>query len=365
MAAEGTAVKRVTAPVRGMHCAACVGKVERALRGVGGVEQASVNLATERASVAFDPATTDFGALQSAVSARGLRARDAVRGAAGRGRRARRHGAGGRAARVVAQGRRRRGADGADRRRQHDRDLLVGARVASEPVAPSPAVDAGAVVGGGVVPSRLPARPPLSLGQHGHPGVDRDQRRVALQRRRHAVAARVHGARRDAVLRDVRGRDHAGRPRAMAGGAGARPHLGGDPPAGEPRAARRPASSATGRRSTCRPTRWSSAISSAFVRASACPSTASSSRAGRRVDESMLTGESLPVDQGGRRSRVQRHAQPHRQLRHARHARRRRHHAGPDHPPRGRGPGLTRTDPAPRRPCGRGVRAGRSRASPP
>ena len=36
--AEASTVKRVTAPVRGMHCAACVGKVERALRSVDGVE---------------------------------------------------------------------------------------------------------------------------------------------------------------------------------------------------------------------------------------------------------------------------------------------------------------------------------------
>ena len=63
--------ERVTAPVRGMHCAACVGKVERALRAVAGVEQASVNLATEQASVAFDPARTDFGVLQAAVTAAG------------------------------------------------------------------------------------------------------------------------------------------------------------------------------------------------------------------------------------------------------------------------------------------------------
>jgi Cu+-exporting ATPase len=68
---EAPAVERVTAPVRGMHCAACVGKVERALRSVDGVEQASVNLATEQASVAFDPARTDFGALQAVVTAAG------------------------------------------------------------------------------------------------------------------------------------------------------------------------------------------------------------------------------------------------------------------------------------------------------
>jgi Cu+-exporting ATPase len=63
--------ERVTAPVRGMHCAACVGKVERALRAVPGVEDASVNLATEQARVVFDRARADFGQLQAAVTAAG------------------------------------------------------------------------------------------------------------------------------------------------------------------------------------------------------------------------------------------------------------------------------------------------------
>lgn len=61
----------LTAPVRGMHCAACVGKVERALSGLPGVEKAVVNLATEQASLAFDPARVDFEALQAAVAAAG------------------------------------------------------------------------------------------------------------------------------------------------------------------------------------------------------------------------------------------------------------------------------------------------------
>jgi Cu+-exporting ATPase len=60
--------ERLTLPVRGMHCAACVGKVERALSDVPGVESASVNLATERATVAFDPAQTAVPALQAAVA---------------------------------------------------------------------------------------------------------------------------------------------------------------------------------------------------------------------------------------------------------------------------------------------------------
>ncbi|HZF03988.1 MAG TPA: heavy metal translocating P-type ATPase [Patescibacteria group bacterium] len=60
-----------TFAVRGMHCAACVGKVERALRGVSGVDAAWVNLATERATVEWDPARADAPALASAVAAAG------------------------------------------------------------------------------------------------------------------------------------------------------------------------------------------------------------------------------------------------------------------------------------------------------
>jgi len=63
--------ERLTLPVRGMHCAACVGKVERALTKVPGVETASVNLATERATVTFDPDQTAVPALQAAVDAAG------------------------------------------------------------------------------------------------------------------------------------------------------------------------------------------------------------------------------------------------------------------------------------------------------
>ena len=42
-------------PVKGMHCAACVGKVERALKAVPGVTDATVNLATGRARVDLGP----------------------------------------------------------------------------------------------------------------------------------------------------------------------------------------------------------------------------------------------------------------------------------------------------------------------
>ena len=64
-------MERVTAPVRGMHCAACVGKVEKALGGVPGVESARVNLATEEATLAYDPSRADFARLRAALAAAG------------------------------------------------------------------------------------------------------------------------------------------------------------------------------------------------------------------------------------------------------------------------------------------------------
>ncbi|HET6528103.1 MAG TPA: copper ion binding protein, partial [Balneolaceae bacterium] len=43
-----------TLKIEGMHCASCVSAVEKSLKKVDGVESASVNLATETASVSFD-----------------------------------------------------------------------------------------------------------------------------------------------------------------------------------------------------------------------------------------------------------------------------------------------------------------------
>ncbi|MGB2694060.1 MAG: heavy metal translocating P-type ATPase, partial [Dehalococcoidia bacterium] len=59
-----------TFAVRGMHCASCVKKVEDALLGVEGVSRAQVNLATERASVNVTP-DIDIDALRSRVAAAG------------------------------------------------------------------------------------------------------------------------------------------------------------------------------------------------------------------------------------------------------------------------------------------------------
>ncbi len=60
--------------IEGMTCASCVGRVERALKAVPGVQQASVNLATERATVQGD-ATVDAATLVAAVTKAGYDAR--------------------------------------------------------------------------------------------------------------------------------------------------------------------------------------------------------------------------------------------------------------------------------------------------
>ncbi|MBI2983682.1 MAG: cation-translocating P-type ATPase, partial [Chloroflexi bacterium] len=57
--------------VTGMTCASCVASVESALGAVQGVESADVNLATERATVRFDPAQVEMPALVRAIERAG------------------------------------------------------------------------------------------------------------------------------------------------------------------------------------------------------------------------------------------------------------------------------------------------------
>lgn len=51
-----TSALHLSVPVEGMTCASCVGRVERALKAVPGVQSAMVNLATERADISFSGA---------------------------------------------------------------------------------------------------------------------------------------------------------------------------------------------------------------------------------------------------------------------------------------------------------------------
>jgi Cu+-exporting ATPase len=60
--------------VGGMTCASCVARVERKVKRVPGVQEATVNLATERAAVAYDPTATTVADLVGAVEAAGYSA---------------------------------------------------------------------------------------------------------------------------------------------------------------------------------------------------------------------------------------------------------------------------------------------------
>ncbi len=64
--------------INGMTCAACAQASERAVKKVSGVENASVNFATEMLSVKFDAASTDVNAIKLAVAKAGYEAVDAA-----------------------------------------------------------------------------------------------------------------------------------------------------------------------------------------------------------------------------------------------------------------------------------------------
>ena len=61
----------VDLPIEGMTCASCVRRVEKSLRRVGGVRDATVNLAAAKARVVFDPSVATVAALGEAVSRAG------------------------------------------------------------------------------------------------------------------------------------------------------------------------------------------------------------------------------------------------------------------------------------------------------
>ncbi|MEN6402856.1 MAG: heavy metal translocating P-type ATPase [Armatimonadia bacterium] len=66
--------RRISLAVKGLHCAACVNRVEQALRKVDGVNDVTVNLASERAEGSFDPARVSVSELLAAVQSAGYEA---------------------------------------------------------------------------------------------------------------------------------------------------------------------------------------------------------------------------------------------------------------------------------------------------
>src|SRR5689334_13024476 len=70
-AGYGVISDQIELPITGMTCASCVNRVEKALKKTEGVLQASVNLATERATVTYAPGVASVTSLQAAVEAAG------------------------------------------------------------------------------------------------------------------------------------------------------------------------------------------------------------------------------------------------------------------------------------------------------
>ncbi|HET8633796.1 MAG TPA: heavy metal translocating P-type ATPase [Gemmatimonadales bacterium] len=66
-----TETTKIEFPVSGMHCAACQARVQRALEKAPGVDRATVNLMTGSATVTFDPSATSTEALLETVRGTG------------------------------------------------------------------------------------------------------------------------------------------------------------------------------------------------------------------------------------------------------------------------------------------------------
>jgi Cu+-exporting ATPase len=77
----------ITLPVEGMTCASCVARVEKSMKKIEGVEGATVNLATEKVTLTYDPSKVDLSNIAGSVSDAGyalvLPAEAAANGGAG------------------------------------------------------------------------------------------------------------------------------------------------------------------------------------------------------------------------------------------------------------------------------------------
>ena len=198
-----------------MTCSSCVARVEKALLKVPGVESASINFATETATIG---ARGDVA--QAAIAAVRRAGYEASREGSGAAR-----GAGGRHPSRYAGTRGRGAAHGAARRAHAGRSLrraLDAARVA-----------AMAARHAGAVRDRRPVLPRRLEGargarrQHGPPRRDRDQRRLRAER-----VSRARRRRRAPLFRSLGRGDHAGARGQVARGTRQAPDHGSDPGAG-------------------------------------------------------------------------------------------------------------------------------------
>lgn len=72
--AEKSENAKVTIPIGGMTCAACARRVEKAIGKLEGIEETSVNFATEKATVTYDPQTVRLSVIRGAIEKAGYEA---------------------------------------------------------------------------------------------------------------------------------------------------------------------------------------------------------------------------------------------------------------------------------------------------
>lgn len=58
----------MTLPIQGMHCASCSNNIEQMLNKLDGIYEASVNLATEKASISYDPSLIKLSAIKQSIT---------------------------------------------------------------------------------------------------------------------------------------------------------------------------------------------------------------------------------------------------------------------------------------------------------
>jgi Cu+-exporting ATPase len=73
MTDENVKSKRISAPVEGMTCASCVARVEKAISKIEGIKNVTVNFASEKASFEYDPDTTDLKDIKNIVEEAGYK----------------------------------------------------------------------------------------------------------------------------------------------------------------------------------------------------------------------------------------------------------------------------------------------------
>jgi len=74
---EEALTKTVTIPIGGMTCAACAQRIEKTLNKLEGVKKASVNLATEKAAIEYDPQVVRISTIKQAIEKIGYKALEA------------------------------------------------------------------------------------------------------------------------------------------------------------------------------------------------------------------------------------------------------------------------------------------------